>query len=77
LLSRISRSHSPEQQVPTPPVSKGKQPAPPPPPQTISSSPSQPTQTHTPLMSSSPSAPKRQGPKLPAVRVHRPQTPTT
>jgi hypothetical protein len=39
-LSRISRPHSPEQQVLTPPVSKGKQPALPPPPQAVSSSPS-------------------------------------
>jgi hypothetical protein len=41
LLPRISRPHSPaEQQVPTPPISKGKQPAPPPPPRAISSGPS-------------------------------------
>jgi hypothetical protein len=39
-LSQISRSHSPEQQVPTPPISKGKQPAPPPSPWAISSGPS-------------------------------------
>jgi hypothetical protein len=76
LLPRISRPHSPEQQVPTPPVSKGKQCVPPPPPRTVSSSPSQPTQTHTPPTSSGPSAPKRQGPKPPTVPVHRPQTPT-
>jgi hypothetical protein len=56
---QISRPHSPEQQVSTPPVSKGKQRIPPPPPWTVSSSPSQPTQTRTPPMSSGPSAPKR------------------
>jgi hypothetical protein len=43
LLPQISRPHSPaEQQVPTPPVSKEKQPAPLPPPWAISSGPSQP-----------------------------------
>jgi hypothetical protein len=71
-LPQISRPHSPEQQVPMPPVSKGKQPAPLPPPQAVSSGPSQSTQTHTPLTSSGPIAPKRQGPKPPAVQVHRP-----
>jgi hypothetical protein len=75
-LSRVSRPHSPEQQVPTPPVSKGKQRVPPPPPRTVSSSPSQTTQTHTPPMSSGPSAPKRLGPKPPTLPVHRSRTPT-
>jgi hypothetical protein len=41
-LPQISRPHSPEQQVPTPPVSKGKQPTPLPPPWAVSSGPSQP-----------------------------------
>jgi hypothetical protein len=76
-LSQISRPHSPEPQVPTPPVSKGKQPTPLPPPWAISSGPSTSIQTHTPPTSSSPAAPKRQGPKPPAVRTHRPQTPMT
>jgi hypothetical protein len=59
-LSRISRPHSPaEQQVPTPPVSKGKQPTSLPSPWTVSSGPSQPTQTCTPPTSSGPTAPKR------------------
>jgi hypothetical protein len=58
-LPQISRPHSPEQQVPTPPVSKGKQPTPPPPPRAISSGPSTSIQTHTPPTSSSPTAPKR------------------
>src|SRR5207302_3168229 len=76
-LSRVSRPHSPEQQVPTPPVSKGKQRLPPPPPRTVLSGPSQPTQTHTPPTSSGPSAPTRQRPQPPTVPVHHSQTPAT
>jgi hypothetical protein len=65
-LPQISRPHSPTQQAPTPPISKGKKPTPPPL-WAISSGPSQPTQTHTPPTSSSPLAPKGQGPKPPAI----------